>query len=56
VTGKGCLFLIGAFVLLCVLIGSCAEHYGGSDDCYTTGEQGSAQYDRDVQHCIKGDR
>lgn len=46
--------VIGLFVLLCILLGYCST--SGSDDCYSTGDPGSAQYDRDVQHCIKQDR
>lgn len=52
--GRGCLVVIGFFALMAFLLGSCID--SGTDDCYTTGEPGSAQYERDLGHCIKQDR
>lgn len=53
--GNSCLTVIVVMVALLFLMGACVAHFSGSDDCGTTGDPGSAQYDRDVQHCIEGD-
>lgn len=45
--------VLGFFAFLAILI---AVESGGKSDCYTKGDPGSAQYERDMQHCIKGDR
>lgn len=44
--GNDC--LVGCYALL-------DSMDSGSSDCYTTGEPGSAQYERDLQRCIRGD-
>lgn len=53
---KGCLAVICAFVLLMILLAACLNDDEGSGDCYTTGSPGSAQAERDIEHCIKQDR
>lgn len=54
------LFGIGALIYMLVHISGLADWFQSghpdTSDCYTTGDPGSAQYERDMQHCIKGDR
>jgi hypothetical protein len=38
------IFLIGSLAVSCL---------GGEDDCYTTGEPGSAQEQRDIERCLE---
>ncbi len=50
----GCLVIIGLAVIggiLFAIIASCSGGMGESD-CYTTGEPGSAQEQRDIERCI----
>ena len=53
----GCMGCLG-LVALCIVLGlvfsaieSCSGG-GGSSDCYTTGEPGSAQEQRDIERCL----
>ncbi len=53
----GCLVVVGFIVIVAAIftvIGSCSGGFG-EDDCYTTGEPGSAQESRDIERCIKGE-
>lgn len=47
---KFVIILVIAIVLLCGL-GMCAVNESSSD-CYTTGEPGSAQEQRDIERCL----
>lgn len=53
--GNGCLVLILLVVLLFAGCGIYFAASGPDDSCTTTGEPGSAQYERDYQNAIKGD-
>lgn len=50
--GLGCLALIAIIVIVAIVFAAT----GSEDDCYHTpgAQQGSAQDQRDVQHCIEG--
>lgn len=51
-TARMFLLLVGAFVFVVLTLTIALE--AGGTDCAANGSPGSAQADRDLQHCLRG--